>query len=375
LLVVIAIIALLMALLLPAVQKVREAANKMLCANNMRQIGIAAHNYHNDHSKLPPGYLGRIPNAGGPGNGTTSGPYVGVLGILLPYVEQDNIYKLMVNVPLPPAAPTPIPFGPDLKNMYMGWFYNATMVNLARTKIKGFTCPSDNMQTDIPGNVVGPNNIVLGVHFWHDNGSTGSTPIGQYGHMDALAVPFSTTALPANDFGVTNYVGCSGAMGKGTNTIPYPGLLPAGEDFGTYEGVLTNRGELTLGQLSVQDGTSNTIMFVEALGGITRGTRNVRLTWMGTGSAGIVLGMPAKDPTAYHMSSMHPAVVQVCFGDCSTRGIRRGSTAITNPNFVVPHAPPPFQPFVLPASSDWRVLMQLAGRKDGLNQNPASILD
>jgi prepilin-type N-terminal cleavage/methylation domain-containing protein len=81
LLVVIAIIAILISLLVPAVQKVREAANKTRCQNNLRQIGLALHNYHNDYGTFPPG-------------GTISGTQGLAFHVLiLPYVEQDNLYK------------------------------------------------------------------------------------------------------------------------------------------------------------------------------------------------------------------------------------------------------------------------------------------
>jgi prepilin-type N-terminal cleavage/methylation domain-containing protein len=116
LLVVIAIIGILIALLLPAVQKVRETADRVICTNSLKQIGLATHNCHDTNAVLPPLCVN---SAGNPGaNQSTSvlvvaGPYKGAVGFtvfdwLLPFVEQDNLYraaKLNVNTQVAPERP------------------------------------------------------------------------------------------------------------------------------------------------------------------------------------------------------------------------------------------------------------------------------
>jgi len=90
LLVVIAIIAILIGLLLPAVQKVREAAFRTQSTNNLKQIALASHSCHGTHGCLPP-MLGNYPTAG-PNGGTGT-----VFFHLLPYLEQDNLYRQALN--------------------------------------------------------------------------------------------------------------------------------------------------------------------------------------------------------------------------------------------------------------------------------------
>jgi prepilin-type N-terminal cleavage/methylation domain-containing protein/prepilin-type processing-associated H-X9-DG protein len=114
LLVVIAIIAVLIGLLLPAVQKIREAAARMQCANNLKQLGLACHNFHDTHGFLPPTRIGRaLPDA--PNNATKS--YMTWAALILPYIEQDNLYKLF-NLSLPYARQAPAAVGNNVKTFF-----------------------------------------------------------------------------------------------------------------------------------------------------------------------------------------------------------------------------------------------------------------
>ncbi|MFO0906212.1 MAG: DUF1559 domain-containing protein [Pirellulales bacterium] len=126
LLVVIAIIGILVALLLPAVQAAREAARRTQCSNNLKQLGLAMHNYHDVHGKLPP-MVG------------ASGCCWGTWQVnILPFIELQNLRDLYVNHG-----------GNDATGPRYGSAPNTT--NVTTLRLKAFTCPSDQTNAPIGG--------------------------------------------------------------------------------------------------------------------------------------------------------------------------------------------------------------------------------
>jgi prepilin-type N-terminal cleavage/methylation domain-containing protein len=279
LLVVIAIIAILIGLLLPAVQKIREAANRMKCQNNLKQVTLAAHNYDSAMGYLPPGFLGNDATSAGGIDGDIYPSFtqqnVGVLVHLLPYIEQDNLYRLlMAGVPSDYLSPD---------KRYGGYWNYGSMWSNRTAVIKSLLCPSDTAQQ-------------AQWDAWFATSTQNGIRIESWGD---------------GTFGRTNYIGVAGYFGF---------------SFDTYRGVFANRTRVALG--TIQDGTSNTLCFGEysTKGPPTTGWGTVSPSWIAAGMFPTAWGMvPAPsmpDPYWYCFSSKHTGIVQFSMCDGSIRSIR-----------------------------------------------------
>jgi prepilin-type N-terminal cleavage/methylation domain-containing protein/prepilin-type processing-associated H-X9-DG protein len=163
LLVVLAIIAMLVGLLLPAVQKVRESANRMGCSNNLMQIGIALHNYHDSHERFPPGCNNW--QANGPGGSDGPWPldhkyhWLSWMTLILPFVEQEGLWRQTEAMEAAGSLPAPCmavyagvtgPHGETDPEGLLSYFYPWDLCTDGKqryeglgTPLKVFHCPSD----------------------------------------------------------------------------------------------------------------------------------------------------------------------------------------------------------------------------------------
>ena len=173
LLVVIAIIAILIGLLLPAVQKVREAASRISCANNLHQLGLAMHNSESANGHFPSAFLGQVPPAY-----TGYPPYFfswSALAQLNPYLEQDNIYR---NMDLTQPIYDP------LNN------FNITAANqfAVSQTVKTFLCPSDKSHSVDAAyglSSIGPTNYAVCVGTGLSQGASPGSPWNTDGMFQA----------------------------------------------------------------------------------------------------------------------------------------------------------------------------------------------
>ncbi len=281
LLVVIAIIAILIGLLLPAVQKVREAASRMKCSNNLKQLGLGMHNYHDTNGVLVPMM-------------SPSGCCWGTWTILImPYVEQDNVYKLYQNWGGTDTVNSNFPAA-GVAGSFPRYSGGPNTTNVTARRYPFLTCPSD--QENAPIISITNLNYVL-------SGGNGGT----YGASGPAPTPTGYTVMAG--------------MADGSK--------------------LTRKIRLT----DVSDGLTSTVMFAEVLQG--QGTDLRGFAWWGDASAFSTYyppnttandliytstyckndpqkNLPCSGAGGAHFSarSRHTGGVMVCLGDGSCSFIR-----------------------------------------------------
>lgn len=322
LLVVIAIIGILVALLLPAVQAAREAARRMSCSNNLKQLGLAAHNYNDTFHQLP---------YNNDANWGQIGSFSWVCGAL-PFMEQQPLFDRIDYIGDLNPGNGSAPFGNTHDNGLAAGQYGAAgqanNILLRRTILKVMLCPS-NQQPNLRDNQNGG----------YQNGSSGGPQgagtdyVGNMGHMwggwkDCGPVPdFYCSGSGLNNPTLCNNYFLKGSAGTQWTEVGYTDVNQH------CNGLFPYRGSARLAD--ILDGTANTVMFFEDMhwnGGNNpqRHDRNhtVDSAWMSPLGAINTLRNPmnnknaawlwgAGDVRCHGWSSNHPGVAGACLADGS----------------------------------------------------------
>jgi prepilin-type N-terminal cleavage/methylation domain-containing protein len=286
LLVVIAIIAILIGLLLPAVQKVREAAARTKCENNLKQLALACHNYHDIKMSLPPSILLRSnPQFTNSGNAFIDSPTAGVgnfgpnwIVLILPFMEQNAIYNSV--------TPDPASYRTTGNQSW-----KAVRVN----KIPTLLCPSD---------ASGGQDIACSI-------DVGNWARGNYG-CNAGGIH---QADGSGCFDATGYISSAFGFSPRNNNNPAIGNVPTGKTGG---GVMCINFGVGLGR--IPDGASNTIMLGELRTGGYLGAVDSRGVWaLGFPGASVISGAPAWDCTTPNNADDNADDCTGCINDPANR--------------------------------------------------------
>jgi len=265
LLVVIAIIAILIGLLVPAVQQVRAAAARISCGNNLKQIGIAIHNYHDTYKYLPPwGFDFSTAPAGNPVGAQTQG-HSG-LSLILPYIDEGNVTRISrmdrsvidpVNWPVSYAA-----------------LLGQTGTTAGSVNVPVYICPA-----------------------------VASERQADYGpYFASLGLPNAPFVLGVTDYGIVRGMHPNFRNACSTATLA-GGAFPANDDLGAMGvlGLMSPQGAMSRGRTrlsDVRDGTSTTIMVAEDAGRHQVYAKGVAVQPNAAGSAGWTLNAAWSDYNA-----------------------------------------------------------------------------
>jgi prepilin-type N-terminal cleavage/methylation domain-containing protein len=296
-LVVMAIIGILVSVLLPAVQSAREAARRVQCASNLKQLALGAHAYHDAKRAFPPGLVcHESVHPEPPTAAFDVGQGLGTLPFMLPFLDMQTVSDQLdidVSIKWHPTSPKP----PAPVNTHAWWDDKAPKTwAIAQAQVSAFLCPSVDARANREGTMLGFHGVNCGA----DCGNGAVWYFGVQGNGGA-------------ELGRTNYLSVAGGFGQ------------IGNEWDIWKGIFYNRSRTRI--FDVTDGLTHTLMFGEYAGGWSEdgGVMEFSACWMGAGGMWTAYGLaperPRNRPGWWQFGSLHPGVVLFCMADGSVRGI------------------------------------------------------